>query len=607
MKKITKKISSIILCFAMLVGVASVSAACGHTHVAGEPVRKDEVAATCTENGSYTEVVYCKDCGEEMSRETKTEEALGHSVTAPVKENVSIYPCLTGKITYDEVIYCGDCHAEISRVEKFIESDEHTPGEEVKENEAAATCYAEGGYDTVVYCEGCKEELTREHHVIDKTAHAFDGETYSKDKTGHWHACKNEGCPEKDGFEAHVPGAPATETTSQVCTKCGYVLASPVGHVHANHLTLVPAKEADCLSDGNTAYYSCSCGNWYEDEAATTLIDNHDDTVIRATGHSFDEDWTYDETHHWHAATCEHTNEKQGEDIHAFDEGVLGDGVKTFTCTVCGKTKTINVYTVTLEYNYEGAPAAVEIDVDEGGKFTTPNGFGREMHKVTGWYTDAACTQMFDLSAGITSDIRLYPKWEALTDEYIIEAEYIDLTGIKGVGYSNETQGTGLIQKDEDVISSDGTVQQAAAGASNGYYLGYLYKRGITLTFKINSDEATENATLKLSLGAEYWESITLSCTDLVVSVNGEAMTYETMVIPGNKGYGYPGAFNDFTVGVGVNLQKGENIITIRVNNSRPMEAAMKATAPLLDCLKIYSDTVVTYTPKISNLDKFNK
>ena len=605
MKRLTKRTASIILCLAMFSGMGAFSA-CGHKHVAGEPVKENEVAATCTEDGRYTEVVYCKDCGEEMSREEKVEEALGHSASAPVRENVSLYPCLTGRITYDEVIYCGDCHAEISRVEKFTESDEHTPGEEVKENEVAATCYAEGGYDVVVYCEGCKEELTREHHVIDKTAHAFDTENYSKDVTGHWHACKNEGCTEKEGFEAHVPGAPATETTSQVCTVCGYVLAAPIGHIHADHLTLIPAKEADCLSDGNVAYYSCSCGNWYEDEEATVLIDNHDDTVIRATGHSFEEDWTYDEERHWHAATCEHVDERQGEETHVFDEGVIENGVKVYTCTVCGATKTINVYTVTLEYNYEGAPEAVEVQIEEGGALVTPNGFGREMYKAAGWYTDAACTEAFDVSA-ITSNVRLYPKWEALTAEYIIEGEYIDLTGIKGVGYSNETQGTGLIQKDEDVISSDGTVQRAAAGASNGYYLGYLYKRGITLTFRVYSDEATENATLKLSLGAEYWESITLSCTDLLVSVNGDAMTYETMVVTGNKGYGYPSEFNDFTVGVGVNLQQGENVITIRINNSRPMEAAMKATAPLLDCLKIYSDTVITYTPKTSNLDKFNR
>ena len=48
-------------------------------HVPGEAVRENEVAPTCTEDGSYDSVVYCADCGEELSRETVTVPATGHS------------------------------------------------------------------------------------------------------------------------------------------------------------------------------------------------------------------------------------------------------------------------------------------------------------------------------------------------------------------------------------------------------------------------------------------------------------------------------------------------------------------------------------------------
>ncbi|MDO5547627.1 MAG: MBG domain-containing protein [Eubacteriales bacterium] len=47
-------------------------------HSPAAAVRENEVAATCTKDGSYDEVVYCADCGQEMSRETKTVKALGH-------------------------------------------------------------------------------------------------------------------------------------------------------------------------------------------------------------------------------------------------------------------------------------------------------------------------------------------------------------------------------------------------------------------------------------------------------------------------------------------------------------------------------------------------
>ena len=48
----------------------------GHTH--GDPVKENEVPATCTVDGSYDEVVYCTVCKEEISRTPKTISATGH-------------------------------------------------------------------------------------------------------------------------------------------------------------------------------------------------------------------------------------------------------------------------------------------------------------------------------------------------------------------------------------------------------------------------------------------------------------------------------------------------------------------------------------------------
>ena len=57
--------------------VVTVKAA--HTHTPGEAVKENEKAPTCTEDGSYDSVVYCAGCGEEISRETVTVPAPGHS------------------------------------------------------------------------------------------------------------------------------------------------------------------------------------------------------------------------------------------------------------------------------------------------------------------------------------------------------------------------------------------------------------------------------------------------------------------------------------------------------------------------------------------------
>ncbi len=85
----------------------------GHTE--GEAVVENNVPATCTDNGSYDEVVYCTVCKEELSRESKVNVASGH--TEDVRQ----------------------------------------------ENNIGATCTTEGSYDNVTYCTVCKEVLKTEH------------------------------------------------------------------------------------------------------------------------------------------------------------------------------------------------------------------------------------------------------------------------------------------------------------------------------------------------------------------------------------------------------------------------------------------------------------
>ena len=59
--------------------------------------------------------------------------------------------------------------------------------------------------------------------------------------------------------------------------------------------------------------------------------------------HTFAEEWTSDETNHWHAATCGHTTEVSGKAEHSFGEWTVtkeateeAEGSRERTCTVCG-------------------------------------------------------------------------------------------------------------------------------------------------------------------------------------------------------------------------------------------------------------------------------
>ena len=51
-----------------------------HTHIAGEALKENETPATCTERGSYTEVVCCVECDKELSRCEKLVSIAGHKI-----------------------------------------------------------------------------------------------------------------------------------------------------------------------------------------------------------------------------------------------------------------------------------------------------------------------------------------------------------------------------------------------------------------------------------------------------------------------------------------------------------------------------------------------
>ena len=69
---------------------------------------ENETAPSCTEAGSYDSVVYCTDCGAELSRETVSVDPLGHDYQAVVTEPT----CTEGGYTTCTCSRCGDSYTE---------------------------------------------------------------------------------------------------------------------------------------------------------------------------------------------------------------------------------------------------------------------------------------------------------------------------------------------------------------------------------------------------------------------------------------------------------------------------------------------------------------
>lgn len=202
---------------------------------------------------------------------------------------------------------CSACHKifDSSKAEKTaaelefaIDNNAHRFG--TWQNEKSANCATEG---TKAHkdCEYCGKHFDQNGtEMTDLTIQRNDEhlaqDTWSKDSSGHWHACTRDGC--KDGGKidvtAHTKSAEEASETSDVhCTVCEYVLEAVKGHTH--NLKMVAGHAKACYNDGVKTYWIClegdhPCGKCFEDSAGSTEITEDLATwkVIPA-GHTFGE------------------------------------------------------------------------------------------------------------------------------------------------------------------------------------------------------------------------------------------------------------------------------------------------------------------------------
>lgn len=258
-------------------------------------------------------------------------------------------------------------------------------------------------------------------------------------------------------------------------------------------------------------------------------------------------------------------------------------------------------YEVTYHYNYPDAPEAIKGTVEEGQPASRPQDPERNGYEFKGWYLEEDASTLYEFGTPVTRDLDLYAGWEeALVEQtLVVEAEYTDLEGIKGIGFSSNPEGIDLIQND----------YRGLAKASGGFFVGSLYKRGVTLTFTFTSDRAVGDAELKLRLSGELLETISLTKDEMEVKLNGTKLSYETIVISGidtDMSKREKREFADFTVGKGLRLNEGENVVTLTITNDKPMTGMIKSMAPMVDCLKVIAKANLDYEPIEDNLRNFD-
>lgn len=213
----------------------------------------------------------------------------------------------------------------------------------------------------------------------------------------------------------------------------------------------------------------------------------------------------------------------------------------------------------------------------------------REGFLFKGWYTDKACTTSYDSKTRPTESFSLYAGW---VKAFTMEAEYVNLDGKPGMGYSSNVEGTSMIVKDN-----------GSAKASNGYFVSYLYYNGANLQFDFNSPSALENVMFVARLSSEFYD-IALSDENFKFIVNDVELKDFYCDLSGALPVSSSDKreFTNFTISENVSLKQGTNTIKLVVNNTAAHGGTMYAEAPIVDCLYLGTDAQLSWNPRTDNL-----
>ena len=197
--------------------------------------------ATCETDGKLLEL--CSRCGQMKQTATPKGEHSYEVYTVAAT-------CTSPGYTVRECSVCGDRH---------IEDITSVLPHNYESHVISATC--ENGGKTIHRCDGCGSSFVTDY--TSPLGHSWDKGTLVTNAT-----CTGEGVMEyrctrcgyhrldADPADGHIPGAPATCTDPQLCTRCGAVLEKALGHDYKSEVTA-----STCTEMGYTTNTCSRCGD----------------------------------------------------------------------------------------------------------------------------------------------------------------------------------------------------------------------------------------------------------------------------------------------------------------------------------------------------------
>ena len=357
----------------------------GHTNA--EAVVENKVDASCTVDGKYDSVIYCSACGDELSRESKVINKLGHNYST--EWTVDMQPtCTTVGSKSHHCTECGDkvdltelsiiphpygewyeiiaptctttgtdehkCSVCQHTETRTVDALGHNRSDAVEENKTNATCTENGSYESVIYCSVCEAELERETITNEKLGHNYSDEwtediaptcTTVGSKSHHCLRCDDKvdvteipvnGHSYGGWYEIQAPTCTAMGTDEHKCSVCHTKETRTTdANGHTNATAVVENKvDATCTADGSydSVVYCSVCGAELSREIKTIAMVGHDyETVVTAPTCAEKGYTTY---------TCTRCSDSYVSDyVNALGHTEVIDEAVAPTCTATGLTE----------------------------------------------------------------------------------------------------------------------------------------------------------------------------------------------------------------------------------------------------------------------------
>lgn len=261
-------------------------------------------------------------------------------------------------------------------------------------------------------------------------------------------------------------------------------------------------------------------------------------------------------------------------------------------------------FKITIDENFEGGQKS-EQSVPLYGKVAKPAADPvRAGYTFMGWYTETNGAHFYDFDAEVLSDIDIKAFWHDDSKnqkEFIFEAELApnitEGAGMSGNTYSGSTQGKGLIATPDTPSVKD-------YKSNNDYWVHFLYATGNTVIMDIEADKADNDAMIFVRLSMEYRDNVVINPTKYPIKLNDVSLDYGEFTfinVPEQGAGALP--FTDYILALSATLKQGTNRFEFVTANSEHHLGTAMATAPMIDCLKIYSTSELSFpTANYDNL-----